>query len=249
LRRRYRRDDLLRLATRLGEASCSRLARRSDGGWSWNTLEGQTERDLTGYSHGAAGIACALLELSVETGSAAFREAAERGVRLRAATGSAANRRTGRTSAREPTACLEMRSLPSAGVNGAPGIGLSRLRGVRILKDDDSQERSGGRCPNHQSHAHPIPAYTFARVDFTLCHGRGGNAELLIYAPQALGDGTARETAEAVGRQGIELFARNNLPWPCGVPGGGETPNLMLALRELAISTLGSTIPSTCARS
>ena len=35
---------------------------------------------------------------------------------------------------------------------------------------------------------------------------------------------------QALGRQGIESFARHDLPWPCGVPGGGETPNLMLGL-------------------
>jgi lantibiotic modifying enzyme len=66
--------------------------------------------------------------------------------------------------------------------------------------------------------------------DFTLCHGRAGNAELLIYAAEARGDEAARAVALAVGRQGTEAFRRNDLPWPCGVPGGGETPNLMLGL-------------------
>jgi len=224
LRRRYRRDDLLRLATRLGEHLLA-AARRSDGGWSWNTLEGQTERDLTGYSHGAAGIACALLELSVETGSAAFREAAERGFAYERQWFS--REQENWPDFRKGTDGLPGNAKFALGwCHGAPGIGLSRLRGYEILKNDDLKSeaeaavRTTSRMLTH-------PAYTL-QSDFTLCHGRGGNAELLIYAAQALGDGTARETAEAVGRQGIELFARNNLPWPCGVPGGGETPNLML---------------------
>jgi lantibiotic biosynthesis protein len=73
------------------------------------------------------------------------------------------------------------------------------------------------------------PAYGL-QSDFTLCHGRGGNAELLIYAGEVLGDNAFQACAEAFGQQGIESFSREKLPWPCGVPGGGETPNLMLGL-------------------
>ena len=112
--------------------------------------------------------------------------------------------------------------------HGAPGIGLSRLRAYEILGSDTARHeaeaavRSTMRVLTH-------PAFG-PQSDYALCHGRAGNAELLIYAAEALGDETARAAAETVGHQGIEAFCRHDLPWPCGVPGGGETPSLMLGL-------------------
>ncbi|HEX5723916.1 MAG TPA: hypothetical protein VFX98_00545, partial [Longimicrobiaceae bacterium] len=38
----------------------------------------------------------------------------------------------------------------------------------------------------------------------------------------------AAEAAERVGDRGIERYLAPRLPWPCGVPNGGETPALML---------------------
>ena len=63
-----------------------------------------------------------------------------------------------------------------------------------------------------------------------MCHGLGGNAELLIYASQVLENSAYKSTADQIGQLGIEQFQKNNVPWPCGVPGGGETPNLMLGI-------------------
>jgi lantibiotic modifying enzyme len=83
------------------------------------------------------------------------------------------------------------------------------------------------------------------QADFSLCHGRAGNADLLIQASLMMGDKAARAVAEVVGRQGIEYCNHNNLPWPCGVPGGGETPNLMLGLAGLGYFYLRLYDPAT----
>jgi lantibiotic modifying enzyme len=228
MHRRHPRDGVLPLATRLGEHLLATV-RQSENGWSWNTLDGQTERDPTGFSHGAAGIAWALLELYAETDNPQFRHAAERGFAYERQWFSSehenwpdfrtiANAASGAGSA----------NFALAWCHGAPGIGLSRVRGYEILKNQELKReaeaaiRTTTRMLNH-------PGYGMQN-DFTLCHGRGGNAELLIFAAEALDDAVSRENAETLGRQGIEYFGRNNLPWPCGVPGGGETPNLMLGL-------------------
>jgi type 2 lantibiotic biosynthesis protein LanM len=228
MQRRHPNDSTKPLATRLGEYLLA-AARQGEHGWSWNTLDGQTSRDLTGFSHGTAGIAWALLELYADTGDARFRDAAERGL---------AYERQWFSSEHENWP--DFRNLANAGpvanaasygvawCHGAPGIGLSRVRAYEILKSDTPKReaeaaiRTTARMLTH-------PGYGM-QTDFTLCHGRAGNAELLILAAEALGDAASRATAEAVGRQGIEQFGGNNLPWPCGVPGGGETPNLMLGL-------------------
>jgi type 2 lantibiotic biosynthesis protein LanM len=232
LHRRYARHDILPLAVRLGEHLLAN-ARQSDVGasmgWSWNTLDGQTERDPTGFSHGAAGIAWALLELYAETRTTSFRTAAERGFAYE-----------GQWFSKEHENWPDFRKIanPASGggtpnyavawCHGAPGIGLSRLRAYEILGTDDLK-REAQAAVRTTSSMLSHPGYG-VQYDFTLCHGRSGNAELLIYAGEALGDGASRAGAEAIGRQGIEYFRRNDLPWPCGVPGGGETPGLMLGL-------------------
>ena len=45
--------------------------------------------------------------------------------------------------------------------------------------------------------------------------------------------GTERKSGlayERVGQLGISKYDQGRAAWPCGVPGGGETPNLMLGL-------------------
>jgi lantibiotic modifying enzyme len=63
-----------------------------------------------------------------------------------------------------------------------------------------------------------------------LCHGVGGNADLLLAASDMYGRRDLRQIAESVGHQAISQIQAPNLPWPCGVTTGGETPNLMLGL-------------------
>ena len=51
---------------------------------------------------------------------------------------------------------------------------------------------------------------------------------MLLEAAQSLGGADAVETAGKIGCAGIEQFESRRLPWPCGLPGVGETPGLML---------------------
>jgi lantibiotic biosynthesis protein len=228
LDRRHPGRQLSPLAVDFGEHIIA-SARRSESGWSWNTLDGQTERDPTGFSHGAAGIAWALLELYKGTGEVAFREAAEQGF---------AYERRWFSSEHDNWPDFRKIAAPQSGsatanfavawCHGAPGIGLSRLRGYEILGTKElKREAEAAIRTTTRGLAQSAPG---SQGDFTLCHGRGGNAELLIYADQVLGDKDSRAVAEGLGRQGIDYFRRNDLPWPCGVPGGGENPSLMLGL-------------------
>lgn len=66
--------------------------------------------------------------------------------------------------------------------------------------------------------------------NYSLCHGAGGNAELLILSADFWNRPDLRATAEGVGVAGIEVFEKPGLPWPCGVANAGETPNLLLGL-------------------
>ena len=66
---------LLDLALRHGEHLLT-TPRKNGQSWSWNTLNAAAGRDLTGFSHGTAGIAWALLELYRATNESRYREAA-----------------------------------------------------------------------------------------------------------------------------------------------------------------------------
>jgi lantibiotic modifying enzyme len=77
LHRKRGSDSWPELAIRHGDALVN-AANKADSGWSWTTL-GRSQKDLTGFSHGAAGIAWALLELFQEIREDKFRAAAEEG--------------------------------------------------------------------------------------------------------------------------------------------------------------------------
>src|SRR5262249_25133056 len=112
--------------------------------------------------------------------------------------------------------------------HGATGIGLSRLRAWRLTgtsaRLDEARValattvralEAGLQAPSH---------------GFSPCHGDAGNAEVPRLAAQLLDAPEHARVAERVGWAGIERFGASGLPWPCGVPNGGETPSLMLGL-------------------
>lgn len=225
LNRRAPRDFLLEEAARLAGELC-RAARRHGDCWSWTTLEpagGLPQRDLTGYSHGTAGIALALLELHALTGEQTWREAAELALAYerRCFDRSQANWPDFRGGDPAPGAA------PVCGLawcHGAPGIGLARLRGF-ALTGDERQRAEAEAAIGTTYAALAAPA---AAEGFSLCHGLAGNAELFLLAAEVLGEPWYRQVAAEVGRRGIERYGRPRRPWPCGVNGGGETPGLML---------------------
>ena len=66
--------------------------------------------------------------------------------------------------------------------------------------------------------------------NFSLCHGDGGNADLLILASDVLSRPALRREAENAVARALDRFEAMRSPWPCGVPGAGESPNLLLGV-------------------
>ncbi|HEU0142510.1 MAG TPA: type 2 lanthipeptide synthetase LanM family protein [Bryobacteraceae bacterium] len=127
---------------------------------------------LTGFSHGAAGIAYALLKLFETTGQESFREAAleaiafERAV-FDAEAGNWPDFRSGE--GRQGT-----RGFMTAWCNGATGIGLSRL-GARLAIAD------GPVAQEIEAALRATRGYRYDDVDH-LCCGSFGRIELLLTA-------------------------------------------------------------------
>lgn len=223
---RLTRRDLMTIARRLGERILAQ-AKRGEGGWSWGSHAGHAQRDLTGLSHGAGGIAWALLELTAATGETRFREAAEHGFAYERHCFSKPHENWPDFRSDDPSSTRQPGYMV-AWCHGAAGIGLSRLRAYELTGDPAARDEAEiAMRTTMRTLTDPNAGPQF---DFTLCHGRAGHAELFLTAAEVLGDQTARGVAEGVGRYGVETYRRKDVPWPCGVPGGGETPNLMLGL-------------------
>jgi lantibiotic modifying enzyme len=108
--------------------------------------------------------------------------------------------------------------------HGAPGIGLARLRAFEILGEPDyrSQAEAALRSTTRSMNASP------AQENYSLCHGLGGNSDLLLYANTVLPNAGCYQIAATAGYRGIELYNRAGIPWPCGIAGGGFNPSMML---------------------
>lgn len=216
----YRRTGeaaLLELAIRHGDLLIAEAIREGDG-LLWNTILG-TEAP-TGFAHGAAGIGWALMELWRATGEARFREAGEGAFRFERACFQEETRNWPDFQGDQPVD-------QSAWCHGAGGIAFSRLRSWQILGDAEllGEARIGleivrgglGRLSN-----------------FSLCHGTSGNADLMLYAAEVLGEPEWRAAAESAAQEGIERYHRPRAFWPSGMLRSHETPDLMWGTAGIA---------------
>lgn len=240
---------LLRLARETADASFLEAARaagerllaraeRSERGLSWDTTgdmkriveaaglaaEGEAmwldsdRPHLTGYSHGAGGVGIALVELGAATGEDRFTAAGRDAF---------AYEDSSFDSARDLWPDLRGdNGGGSAWCHGAAGIGLARLRAWRLTGDRGFLE---GVQRALRIAARPLVAgLAGGAMNYSLCHGAAGDAELFALAAEWLRDEQAAQLALAVALHGISTFAEPKAPWPGGVPGAIEAPGLML---------------------
>jgi len=227
--------SLLDFAAQLGE-ELLKTADETDAGYSWKSVDFPKQRNLTGISHGTAGVGYALLELFATTGDSRYREAAEQAFRderywFDAAEGNWPDFRgePGRSKrGKQPL------SFATFWCHGAPGIALSRLRAYEVLHDEPCKDEA---ITALQTTREMIRATLRSGIgNYSLCHGLAGNAEILLYGRHVLGREWADEHVVAleVANAGIETYAERGLSWPCGT-GGGETPSLMLGLAGIGL--------------
>jgi type 2 lantibiotic biosynthesis protein LanM len=183
------------------------------------------DRALAGISHGAAGIALALLRLYGRTGDERFRAAAIGGMEFERALFSEAEQnwpdlRAGAADGIDAGDGGDGHHYMLAWCHGAPGIGLARIGGLRWVDDAEVRREiaaavrstlAGGFGENH-----------------SLCHGDLGNLELLFAAARLDNDaGLEAEAWRIAG--GIADNIRTG-GWLFGLPGSIETPGLMTGL-------------------
>ena len=225
-------DDfsLVEFAARLGDELVE-IADETAPGHSWQSPNWRNQRNLTGFSHGTAGAAYALLELFYETGDSKYRDAALSALQYERHW---FNQEAGNwPDFRKDPALTYRRGQPSTFAtfwcHGAPGIALSRLRAYEILEEETCKSEAAAAL--NTTRASIKAALDTRSGNFSLCHGLAGNAEVLHQAREILGRGW-REDAElalAVADYGIDRYAKPAVAWPCGTH-VGETPGMMLGL-------------------
>ena len=227
--RRHTREVFLQLAVRHGEHLLKQANRRDDA-CSWTTIAMPGQPDLLGFSHGTAGIGWALLELHQAIQDRRYREAARAAFRYERHHFSPQHENWPdlRNTQAAPSGQKTEPGYAVAWCHGAPGIGLSRLRCFQLT--GDLELRKDAEAAIRTTMKTLDPGLYGGQTNFSLCHGLAGNAELLIYAAEVLHRNDCTAAAQHLGLQGIQMYEKNRLPWPCGVLGGGESPNLLLGL-------------------
>jgi type 2 lantibiotic biosynthesis protein LanM len=194
------------------------------------------KRPPSGFSHGAAGIAWALLKLSALTGDGQFRAAALAGIKYERSLFSHEHgnwldqRETGNFWRRKGQ--TEPRSI-AAWCYGAPGIGLARLSTLAELDDDETRAEI-------ETAVRYTAAYGFGQ-NHSLCHGDLGNIELLSEYARVSGD--LHCASEVVRLAGVILESIERDGWLCGLPSGVESPGLMTGLAGIGYGLLRLAAP------
>lgn len=189
---------------------------------SWPLTDpGEASANLTGFSHGAAGIGWALIRLGSLTGRADYIDAGRRAFAYEA-------RHFDDTQQdwydlrRSPGGTVrDGHHFANAWCNGAAGIGLSRIASWAVLGGDDELLLREA----HQALAATMRGFPRLMND-TLCHGRTGNAELFLRFAVLRDEPAFRLEANVqVQEQWRHLDDAEN-----GVADAGFFPGLMLGL-------------------
>jgi lantibiotic biosynthesis protein len=240
LAKAQRQESLSTLAEQLGD-HLIQTAWREPFGWSWGSSQPSSVRNLCGLAHGASGIGHALLELFNSSGQGKYLYGAEQAFNYERQfscpevsnwpdlrhdeLGDLFYR--GRTN--ELPDMVAQNLLPpynmkymSAWCHGSPGIGLARLRAYELLHREIylSEVRQAIRSTT--------ASLKSSRQNYSLCHGLGGNCELLISASRMLNEPELIEPAVECAVAGWEEYEKKEERWPCGTLGSVTDPSLML---------------------
>jgi hypothetical protein len=223
-------------------------AHRTNRGWSWSMRRNGRNQDLTGLSHGASGVAAALIELAAATGDGEFARAAEQALAYERAWFDSSRKnwpdlREITTGQMPPTVFL------TQWCHGAPGVAMVRMRATQVLADPLLAAEA--TIALHTTLTETRRALAHRSLSFSLCHGIAGNIDILLDGIPFL-ESHAREDVRKLAHDFVNTMMRRHLiqqePWPCGIPvPNAEVPGLFLGLAGIGYHLLkvaGHAVPS-----
>ncbi|MBC7920340.1 MAG: hypothetical protein H7Z75_04550 [Ferruginibacter sp.] len=197
---------------------------------------------LCGFSHGAAGVGFVFLELGHYFSNEAFYWVAEQAFRYEQLyyddhTQSWLDLRSGifteahRVSFAEAYRAgdlgffVEPQAM-NAWCHGGAGIGLSRIRAYELLRK--AGYRTQAEAAAYATRTADMDTLQTPRfASFNLCHGRGGNADLMLEAYRVLGDEQYLTWATEVAQLGLQTHQEVKF-YRSGAPHNGEDTSLFL---------------------
>jgi lantibiotic modifying enzyme len=220
-------EPLHEAAFRLGNVLL-KCATATKAGCTWPTRNRFGRSRLLGYAHGPSGIAAALVQLYACTGCAEFLATASRAIEYeRSFHDNQIHNWPAAEASEDKSDQTTLERFPLCFCYGAPGIALARLAGT--LREDACDlwardlEAALDSC---RTYAVNPSSYG----NYSLWYGAAGNAEPLLLAAEHLNRPELREAAEVIGANGLARYQEAEMPWPCGLPGIGELPSLMLGI-------------------
>jgi len=212
-------DGLLETAVLCGERLLREQLPQTTGAAWKSQLE--CSRPLTGFSHGAAGIAWALLKLSAWSGESRFRLGAQAAVAYERSTFVPSD-------CNWPDYRLWEGANPTestvAWCHGAPGIGLARMDNLDLMDDRETRDEIGKALEKTLGAG-------FGLSHHCLCHGDLGNLDVLLVAAQKLDAGgwsdawsrRASEITSGIAERGVLCGPEtlSSLGLMCGLAGVG----------------------------
>jgi lantibiotic biosynthesis protein len=234
---RFRGEECLGMASLLADELC-RTATWAGPACSW-TAEGFAGLPaMTGLSHGASGIAAALLRHYALTGEPRVLKVARGAFAFEDELYSPRERNWVDT--RYPHAGhgpmltgLFRRSY----CHGAPGIALARAMASRLDLARGDQHQALARAAIDTTRAAVADALAEASHDATLCHGIAGLSEVLLGAGELLDDTNCRQLAEETANALIARYSGDDFPSEVS-PSGGITPYLMAGTAGIGLHFL-----------
>ncbi len=218
-------DHLLDAAVLCGERLL--LQQQPQGrGVGWKT-EVDSSQPLTGFSHGAAGIAWALFKLAAWSGEARFREAAESAIAYERSTFVAEEANWPDYRARPGEDQSDLR-FKVAWCHGAPGIGLARIDSLQYM--DDRETREEIRIALSKT------VESDFGMDHCLCHGDLGNLDLLLHAAQRVDDSWWSEAGKRLASETLATIAERGCL--CNPQASLASPGLMVGLAGIGYGLL-----------
>jgi type 2 lantibiotic biosynthesis protein LanM len=224
-------DKALAVAAQCGDRLIAR-AQRVESGLGWlNNIE--TVKPITGFAHGASGIAWALLELAAHTGNTNYRDTALQAMmyehsQYSSAAGNWAENAPGSEPGTGKQGTGKETGPSMAWCYGGPGIGLARVSAMKHLDHPIVREDLQRAIQATLSYG--------PGANHSLCHGDLGNLDFLLQACQAT---SSRELALKVDELTNQIIASmKKYGWLCGVPLAVESPALMNGLAGICYGLL-----------
>jgi lantibiotic modifying enzyme len=215
-----KREDLLNHAVKLGKLLLEK-AEKDEYGYSWRTID-TALRNLTGFAHGASGIAIALIELYVLTKNKDFLSASREAFRYENAFFNPVKKNWPDFRFDNISGKPEDEVCSLAWCHGAPGIGLARFRAYELTGDqsffDDGMKAAQVTRKYFSEEMAP---------DYSLCHGLFGHAALLLKAASVSKDEILENEVKALADQCLDRCIHRNIPVPNGFHSSKESPCLM----------------------